>query len=217
MVSWPAGALLEYRDARGAVSERALTVRAIYPHDGCIMVQGICQLRNAMRAFRSDRILRLADPATGEVFTDIEVTLRASPLFDAGAEHVKKRKIKLPERLQMMAESLAFLGNLTPGCGPQKQSILVTFVTSAKRFADADLSALGDYLSMLDPPPEAADISALDFDDDIATAFARPAASLVGLDGVVTNDERQYVEDLLAWCDDIGFEADLAPLRATIA
>jgi hypothetical protein len=58
---------LSYRDSAGNISERLVLVQRVYDRDGTLYVSGECQLRQAYRAFRVDRIETLANGRTGEV------------------------------------------------------------------------------------------------------------------------------------------------------
>lgn len=66
-------ALLQYIDGDGQPSERTVTLHTISGHryrDGTVTVEAFdawCHLRQAMRSFRIDRIVNLANPTTGEV------------------------------------------------------------------------------------------------------------------------------------------------------
>lgn len=62
--------LLKYRDAAGHVTDRRLTVHSVQGDSKShpVYVDGYCHLQSAPRTFRIDRIVQLADAATGEVF-----------------------------------------------------------------------------------------------------------------------------------------------------
>jgi hypothetical protein len=63
--------LLEYEDATGAVSKRRITVRGLTAtSDGHLCVTAMCWERNAIRSFRTDRMLSLAHVTTGELISD---------------------------------------------------------------------------------------------------------------------------------------------------
>jgi WYL domain len=58
---------VSYRDSAGDISERLVLVQRIYDRGGNLYISGECQLRQAYRAFRVDRIETLANGRTGEV------------------------------------------------------------------------------------------------------------------------------------------------------
>lgn len=78
-----------YRDGDGAVSERVVQLRAFEPTGAAALVFGRCMLRNAMRTFRFDRMVRVTDEDTGEIITNLQEDLNAEweaspePVLDA--------------------------------------------------------------------------------------------------------------------------------------
>lgn len=62
---------LHYRDAKGAVSERVVVVRECDTTNPAGYLLGVCQLRNAFRTFRINRIEKAVDVDTGEIIRDI--------------------------------------------------------------------------------------------------------------------------------------------------
>lgn len=49
--------MIEYRDARGQVTQRRITTRTVVEQDGIRYLQAVCHERNALRTFRLDRIV----------------------------------------------------------------------------------------------------------------------------------------------------------------
>ncbi len=69
--------LLRYRDADGDVSERVVLVDTLEVEQengvptALTHLRGVCTMRRARRTFRADRILRAADPETGEIIENL--------------------------------------------------------------------------------------------------------------------------------------------------
>lgn len=76
-----------YRDGDGAVSERVVHLRAFEPSGAGGLVVGWCQLRNASRTFRFDRMVRVVDEETGEIIPDLQACLNAE--WEASPEPVR--------------------------------------------------------------------------------------------------------------------------------
>lgn len=78
-----------YRDGAGVVSERVVEVRAFEPRGADGLVVGWCQMRNATRTFRFDRMIRVIDEETGEIIPNLQQLLNAEweaspePVLDA--------------------------------------------------------------------------------------------------------------------------------------
>lgn len=80
---------ISYRAGDGEVTERVVDVRAFEPRGAGGLVIGRCQLRNATRTFRFDRMTRVVDEDTGEIIPDLQSCLNAEweaspePVLDA--------------------------------------------------------------------------------------------------------------------------------------
>ena len=72
----PVDLLIDYCDARGNETRRRIRVSAIYEGaSGDDVLRAFDLDKRAVRAFRADRILGVADPETGEVFDDVDEAL----------------------------------------------------------------------------------------------------------------------------------------------
>jgi predicted DNA-binding transcriptional regulator YafY len=77
--------LLAYQDTRSQRTERAVLVRKLLGVAGPegfkpVLIVGFCSLRKRVRAFRLDRVIRIADPETGEVIEDVVAYLQRETL-----------------------------------------------------------------------------------------------------------------------------------------
>lgn len=74
---------LIYRDASGTTTERIVQAKECDITDPAGYLIGYCELRNEIRTFRLDRIIRATDMATGEIIDNLlafaEASFRASP------------------------------------------------------------------------------------------------------------------------------------------
>ena len=61
-----------YSDAAGRQSDRIVRVRRIYESQDTAYMNAHCELRDALRTFRLDRILEVIDYRTGEIHDDVE-------------------------------------------------------------------------------------------------------------------------------------------------
>lgn len=68
--------LIKYTDGDGVASERTVDVRQVGPTPYGALLIGRCQLRNATRTFRTDRINHCVDAETGEIIEDVYAYLR---------------------------------------------------------------------------------------------------------------------------------------------
>lgn len=59
--------IIDYRDAKGKVSARQIQCRKLSIRGDLVYLSAWCFKRDAMRAFRCDRIVEVSDPVTGEV------------------------------------------------------------------------------------------------------------------------------------------------------
>lgn len=72
---------LSYENAAGEYSERVVTVRRVERRGDQAMLHCFCHLRNAPRAFTTDRISEVFDAMTGEVFSEAGQYFTQHPLF----------------------------------------------------------------------------------------------------------------------------------------
>ena len=62
--------LLTYRDDKGETTARTGSLLKVRRSGSSLLVEAHCRLRNAVRCFRADRVLALADLASGRVCPD---------------------------------------------------------------------------------------------------------------------------------------------------
>ena len=62
--------LLTYRADDGELSARTVRLRAVRRAGSGLLVEAHCRLRNAVRCFRADRVVSLADVLSGRVCPD---------------------------------------------------------------------------------------------------------------------------------------------------
>lgn len=78
---------LKYTDAAGRKTERTVDVRQFGALGPNTLLIGHCNMRDATRTFRSDRIESCIDAETGEFVTDVRAYLQAK--YDKSPEHTK--------------------------------------------------------------------------------------------------------------------------------
>lgn len=78
---------LKYTDGAGRKSERTVDVRQFGSIGPNALLIGHCNMRDATRTFRSDRIESCIDEETGEVVTDVRAYLQAK--YDQSADRTK--------------------------------------------------------------------------------------------------------------------------------
>ena len=75
---------IDYKDGDGALTTRSVRVREFDNQLYSGIIMGHCELRNATRTFRFDRIKKCVDIETGEIVTDIRKYL--NDLYDKSPE-----------------------------------------------------------------------------------------------------------------------------------
>lgn len=80
---------LNYRDAQGAVTERIVQAKECDTANAQGYLIGFCEMRDDIRTFRLDRIVRATDMDTGEIIGDMlawaDANYRSSPAASAAA------------------------------------------------------------------------------------------------------------------------------------
>ncbi len=78
---------LKYTDGAGRKTERTVDVRQFGAVGANTLIIGHCNMRDATRTFRSDRIESCIDEETGEVVTDVRAYLQLK--YDQSPDHTK--------------------------------------------------------------------------------------------------------------------------------
>ena len=65
---------IEYRDGDGDLTERYIEASSLVDRGGKLYLYGWCEMRQAMRSFRVDRIEALTDGETGEIVEPAEIS-----------------------------------------------------------------------------------------------------------------------------------------------
>lgn len=98
---------LKYVDGQGSQTERDVEVRAFDPTSPSSLMIGFCRLRQSVRTFRFDRVMRATDLETGEVIQHLQSWLmeryRASP--KGAAEHLLDGHMDMLKVLLYMAKA----------------------------------------------------------------------------------------------------------------
>lgn len=76
----------DYRDAAGARTTRTVQVQRFGQSNGQTYIFGHCELAQAWRTFRADRIIDCVDEATGEF---VDATQRLEAIYEASPERAK--------------------------------------------------------------------------------------------------------------------------------
>jgi hypothetical protein len=193
---WPDIVGLRYRDAHGEESQRAVEVSAVRPHGADLMVEGICQLRRAVRNFRSDRIIALFDPATGEVLGDPVETLRKHPKYDGGSQWVGGFAL-LPRNVQDQMEAMGYLASLTDGRADEKANVIFKFALACADVPTDRHEELRRYVYGLDALYEEVTeglAAAVAQSNDRRQAFVEACGDLAMLDGKLSKKEIAFLQ-----------------------
>lgn len=188
---------IEYENAAGVVSARNVTLRRIWPKDGCLYFSGLCHARRKVRTFRGDRVLSLTCLTTGEVADDPEAWLEGHGLFDEHFTPVNRgvgpTNLAIKNALPGLS-LLMFLARADGHLDPDEVEVALDYVMMSTT-DHIDRKACADRLARMVPDAEDLDKHFKYFFVDEArwTNLRMAARRLVDADRVVDSAEQ------LAW------------------
>jgi hypothetical protein len=166
---------IEYRDGSGSVTKRDIQVMKYGPWDGGAILWAYCQLRQANRTFRTDRIISCTDLDTGEVIEELEAWL------DAKYQESPDRAIEQIIETAWDAVRVLFYVSKADGRLTQKErTILRDAIRSMSDHPAINDSRIDDLIQTLDIPS--------------VVAFKQAFGRLV-------NQNRTLAEKVVAWAD----------------
>jgi uncharacterized tellurite resistance protein B-like protein len=188
---------LHYRDVEGELSRRVVLCRSLIPPPPGYL-QGHCQLRNANRTFRLDRIQQLVNLSTGEVIEERD--FRA--LFGSVDENRRLRDVT--QQIGPAIKVLVFLASVDGTLHEAEQSVIRSFAFDEmrRRFSDGYVGerTLDLWIDGLRPTREIARRATVKASQD-REAFpylAKAMLDLVNADGTVDTKEEKVVRSFIA-------------------
>ena len=188
---------LHYRDAEGEPSRRVILCRSFIPPPPGYL-QGHCQLRDADRTFRLDRIEQLVNLSTGEVMEERDF----HALFGSVDENRRLRDVT--QQIGPAIKVLVFLASVDGTVHDAEQSAIRSFAFDEmrRRFSDGYVGArtLDLWIGGLRPTREMARRATVKASQDKETFpyLAQAMLDLVKADGTVEAKEEKVVRSFIA-------------------
>lgn len=182
--------VIEYRDGKGQQSTRRITCRRIETRGGVRYLSAFCLERNALRAFRADRIVAIIDPATGEVHSPGTVWLLR---FSDDETSASGWRFGLsPQQFSHLTAGLnvlTFLARCDGNWHELEREAVEQFAAiwwmRAEVRAEFDIDAIGRHATRLGPDPEtfALAVEHCGADPVLRRIIAQHAAAVIDADG----------------------------------
>ncbi len=131
---------LSYTDGSGKYTERTVQIRKFGMYVDSVLLIGHCELRNATRTFRTDRISQCVNKETGEVIADV-----TEFLTNKYKQSPQKTKDSLLEEEYDLLRVLLYVGKADGQLrAEEKRVILETCValTADSRLSDKDIDQM---------------------------------------------------------------------------
>lgn len=192
----PAVIFIEYRNSKGELSARTVTLRSIWTTQGVLYCGGICHLRNALRTFRVDRIAELICLATGEVPDDPARWLKEHAQFQGELPKAQTSRALRVCRDELAV--LAFIANADGYFDPDELEIALDMLMMGSRY-DIDRNQAAKYIGRLPHvcPDLDETIDRLSASEERWDRLQRSIRRLVDADRVWPIEEQLAVDDVM--------------------
>jgi tellurite resistance protein len=186
--------VIHYRDHAGQLSERRIVGLELFEADGALYLRARCLERQALRAFRIDRIETIRSGVTGEDLGPPQ------ELFREALAHPVRRSQSTRAAVRHALRALMTVARADGEVSPPELDVLEVFLEMALPDAsEADLAGLLDYAAGLAPSFETF-LHAVDevcmADPKLAELMAGTALTLAQAHGAIDADEADLVADM---------------------
>lgn len=186
---------MTYVDAYGRESDRILTIKTIEnqgSESSVFMVGGYCHMRKGPRCFRSDRIVRLVDLATGEV-------AESQPEIENWLIQLRK---PINNSIREFATILGFLAGVDESISDDEVDLMISGLSEISQMPEGAHRALRKRLKRFAPTVdqaiEAARTIGLQADDtSVFDRLRGVALRLIEADGAIDPREEQALSALV--------------------
>ena len=138
---------IEYKDGKGARTERNITVMKYGAWEGGAILWAFCQLRDANRTFRTDRVLSCVDLDTGEVIGDLAAWL--DKRYEASPDRALE---KLIDTAWNAIRVLYFICHADGRLTQKERAVVRDAVRSLNDHPEIDDKRIDDLFDSIDSP-----------------------------------------------------------------
>lgn len=201
--------IIEYKDSKGAVTQRVITCKQLQVRASRDYVSAFCHHRHGIRSFRVDRIIEIFDPLTGESLSPVQAFFaQFSP--DKVTRSGLSWNLPVSKRSDLIAllNTLVFLARCDKDFHPaEKQSIEEAVTRFWLRFeiaADCDLDDITSYARRLAPDGEEFWIGMHRMREEpiLGGVFRQAARLLIEADGIIRPEEAYWAVEIDAFLSD---------------
>lgn len=202
-----------YEDKNGKVTKRKITIRRIWQRGKEVLVDGFCHEVKAPRIFMASRIQKIFDIKNKKAYNDPKKFLlgKIAAVTDQGGMG-KTSAAKIIETVRDELSALTFLAKIDDNFDPNELKVILEYVRKLSGGAKYDSAEVREYIERLYPDEECfyeAMEDILDKDVDFITAFVETFVKLILADGLVHDDEREFLAELLQILREEGIEIDV--------
>lgn len=202
-----------YENKNGEVEKRKVTIRRIWQRGQEIMVDGFCHEVKAPRIFLASRIQKIVDLKKKKVYAQPKKFLlgEIAAVPSSGSMGVSSTS-QIIAKLRNELAALVFLAKVDDEFNPSEMKVIMEYTKSRSGNLKYNFEELRDHLERLVPDEECfyeAMDEILNQPIDIITAFVESFVKLILSDGVVHDDEREFLGELLQILREEGIELDV--------
>ena len=191
--------------------KRRITIRRLWQQNEEILIDAFCHETKAPRIFLLSRITKIVDLKTKRAFsnpTDF-IFNQISPQNSPTPSKADNQTSSALGNVQNELTALVFLAQTDNEFSPIEKKVILDYI--AKRNANINLNTneISEYLDRLYPDEESfydAIDSLLDKPENILTSFVETFIKLILSDGVIHDNEREFLAELLLVLKEEGIE-----------
>jgi hypothetical protein len=202
-----------YEDKNGEVSKRKITIRRIWQRGQEVLIDGFCHEMKAPRIFMASRIQKIFDIKNKKAYSNPKQFLLSQiAAVSEGGGMGKTAASKIIASIRNELSALTFLAKIDDSFDPAEMKVILEYVRKQSDGAKYDSTEIKDYVERLYPDEECfydAIDGILDADINYISNFVETFVKLILADGLVHDEEREFLAEMLETLREEGIELDV--------
>ena len=193
---------MTYIDSRGQKSQRRITVKSLGQKSDNIVIKAFCHERNALRTFRTDRILETINVETGEIFDAPNDILKS-----IGISEKTKSPLTVPDIFKIYENSIivmVFIARCDGHFHSAEINSIIDYLKTKGEISSNNVKTIKNKILNMYPDEEGffEAVDELEYNDmKELKKIGQWVTRLINADGKVTKIEEHYKQDILDYIE----------------